>query len=76
MKLATVNVIEFANDTITVVHAFPDTKEGSIEAETLFSKMATDQQFDPEAIEIGLEDGQIERGLYKLFLVHSNSNAD
>jgi division protein CdvB (Snf7/Vps24/ESCRT-III family) len=77
MKLQTVNVIEFFNETIQNVTSFSDDAEGNKEAETLFSKIATENGFSGDDIEAGLDDGYLDRPSddYNLFITHSNPDS-
>lgn len=72
MKLDTVNVIEYNNDEIIRIDSFSDDKEGNVEAEELFSKMAKENgAIDADLENFALDDGYYERGTYQLFLTHS-----
>jgi hypothetical protein len=81
MKLNTVNVIEFVDDTISSVRSFSDDAQGNAEAEQLFRQIANEQEksddeplFSEEDIEAGIDDGSLDdenRG-WAVYLVHSS----
>lgn len=73
MKLNSVNVVEYVNGTLAALYAFSDDTEGNKEAEDVFRKCAKDNDFDDEAIEIGLDDGLLSHSDsdYQLFIIHS-----
>ena len=70
-QIQTVNVIEYSDDALIGVTAFPDDESGNKEAEAHFKKCATENGAVEEDIESFIEDGYYETGLYQLFLVHS-----
>ncbi len=72
MKLSTVNVIESVEGSIIGVVSYPDIPEGNVLAEIAFTERATENGFDADEIEVGIDDGHLEKGTYDLFLVHSN----
>jgi hypothetical protein len=71
MNLATVNVIEYNHGTVTFVTSFADDKEGNVEAEALFKKIAKENGMEDSDIEICLEDGLYEDGDYQIFLTRA-----
>ena len=73
MKLQTVNVIEYFSDTIQAVHSFSDDKEGNAEAEKLFGEIAKENEFSDEDVEVGLDNGYLDRNCdnYTLYITHS-----
>jgi hypothetical protein len=72
MKLSTVNVIEFANDTVLGMSSWSDDTEGNAEAEKHFADCAKENGFSVDEIEIGLEEGSLENSSgYMVFIVHS-----
>jgi len=72
MKVDTVNVIEYADDTILGVTSFSEDDEGNKEAEAHFSKIAKEHGATEEDVDSFIEDGYHEQGTYQLFLCHSN----
>ena len=76
--LSTVNVIEFADEEILGLTAFPDTEEGNRNAEIRFHdiiKRNWDEELE-EVIEAAIEDGIYENGnkngTFKVNLTHSS----
>lgn len=70
-RLNTVNVVEYFDDAVQSLVAYPATEEGNKAAEELFNKCAKDNKFSDE--EIAEADGYLthsERD-YQLMLVHS-----
>lgn len=76
MKLATVNVIEYNNGTVNFVISFTDNKEGNVEAEALFKKIAKENGMEDSDVEICLEDGLYENGDYQIFLTRSKTTGN
>jgi hypothetical protein len=73
MKLQTVNVIEYKNDSILSVQSFTDNEEGNKEAEKVFEGIMRERNgVADEDVAISLEDGWYEEGDYQLFLTHSS----
>lgn len=72
-KLATINVIEYHNNSIQALHSFSIHEEGQKEADELFVKLARENDFSEEEIADGLTEGQLSHSEndYQLFLVHS-----
>ena len=71
--VSTVNVIEYANDTVMGIRSFTDNESGNKEAEKVYRSLIIEH--DPDAIEhdieMFLEDGYYEQGDYQVFLTHS-----
>jgi len=73
MKVNTVNVVEYNDDTILGITSFSDDEEGNKEAEDIFKRCAKENGATDEDLEAFiLEDGLYETGGYQLFLVHSS----
>jgi len=74
MKIDTVNVIEYTDDTINGITSYDETPEGNVEAETHFRSVLEEHgdNLNEEEIQACLEDGYWEQGDYQTFLVHSN----
>ena len=73
MKLDTVNVIEYCDDSVLSIRSFQDDEEGNKEAEELFTKILKEQNRSIEDdIEVALEDGFSEQGNYQIFISHSS----
>ena len=72
MKLSTVNVIEYVDDSVIGVSSFTDDKEGNVEAEDIFSRCAkANGATDQDLKDYALEDGMYECGTYQVFIAHS-----
>ena len=71
-KIKTVNVIEYADDTILSVHSFKENKTGNKEAEELFSSMVIENDGDPVKMNDYLDDGVYTGHGYSVYIVHSN----
>lgn len=73
MKSNTVNVTEYANDTILGIHSFSDDDEGNKEAEECFKRIIKESghEVTNEEMEVFLEDGYFEQGNYQVFITHS-----
>lgn len=74
MKLNTVNVIEYFNNTIQQIASFEDNESGNKLAEHLFKQIANENSFNNDEIEIGLDNGYVGSKYfdYQLFLTHSS----
>jgi len=77
MKVSTVNIITYADNTVLGVTSFKDGKKGNKEAEALFKttirELYTTKDVSDEEIEDCLDNGYFESGDYQIFIVHSNS---
>jgi hypothetical protein len=77
MKLATVNVIEYMDGTVSMITAFSDDEEGNKEAEVLFTRLVehyhTDHQPMPDELATCLEDGYFfdDKKNLQIFITHS-----
>lgn len=79
IRLATVNVVEMANDEMQSVRSFVDNPEGNKQAEKLFKRLVKEHEalFDENAkslpgdIQDNIEDGCYDDSGYQLFLTHS-----
>jgi hypothetical protein len=69
--LKTVNVVEYYSNTIQAVTSFNDDAAGNWEAEFLFTTIAKENDFSDEEIEVGIEEGYVEKENYQLFIVHN-----
>jgi hypothetical protein len=70
--VATVNVIEFADDQPIGLASYPDNKKGNEEAEKRFKAIAKENgTFSDEDLEAYVEDGIVENGTWKAVLFHS-----
>jgi len=71
--VSTINVIEYANDTVLGVRSFTDNESGNKEAEEVYRSII--KEHDPDStiheVEMFLEDGYYEQGDYQVFLAHS-----
>ena len=74
MKIATVNVVEIADDSIIGIRSFSDNEEGNKEAETLFVECVKENgdNISDEEMEVFIEDGYFEQGSYLVVISHSN----
>ena len=79
MKLNTVNVIEYEDDTILQIASFTEDKPGIKEAEDLFTKCIKENcsleetdELDENAINDCISDGYFKTGSYQVFLSHSS----
>jgi len=74
MKIATVNVVEIADDSIIGIRSFSDNEEGNKEAETLFVEYVKENgdNISDEEMEVFIEDGYFEQGSYLVVISHSN----
>lgn len=70
MKLNTVNIIEYNDDTVLGIHSFSDDPEGNTQAEEHFSKILKEQEVSQEDIDFSLEEDYYEQGEYQLFITH------
>lgn len=71
-KINTVNVIEYADNTVQQVFSYVENREGNIEAEDMFAKLAIANGMAKTDIFDCLSDGIFENGNYQVFIVHSN----
>ena len=72
MKLSTVNVIEYVDDSVIGVSSFTDDEEGNKEASNLFGRCAkANGATDKDLKDYALEDGMYECGTYQVFIAHS-----
>lgn len=72
MKLNSINVIEYVDDSVIAVYSFSDDEEGNKEAENVFSRCAKENGAEDKDLEdYALEDGMYEAGTYQVFLAHS-----
>jgi hypothetical protein len=72
MKINTINVVEYIEDSVTNVVSFSDDPEGIKEAEECFIKVISENHnIDEIEKEIFIEDGYFEEGDYQAFLTHS-----
>lgn len=77
--IATVNVLEWYNDSPNELMAFPDTAEGNKAAEKMFTKIGMEHGMAEEETPVCIENGyfgppssiQSLSGAYQLFIVHS-----
>ena len=74
MKVNTVNVIEYAGDTLLGVVSFDNTPEGNQEAEEHYKKIILEHCVDCNEAELSsfIEDGYFEQGDYQIFIKHSS----
>jgi hypothetical protein len=72
MKVDTVNVIEYADDSILGVTSFTDNEEGNKEAEAIFRQVAKENGMEDVDAESFVEDGYFEQGTYQVFITHSS----
>ena len=72
-KVNTVNVIEYADDTILSVHSFKECKSGNKEAEALFSNMVIENSGDLGDLKMDdyLDNGVYTGHGYSVYIVHS-----
>jgi hypothetical protein len=68
MKLNTVNVTEYADNTVLGITSFSNDEEGIKEAEAHFSALAKEQGVEDSELDAFIEDGYYEQGDYQLFL--------
>jgi hypothetical protein len=71
MKLDTINVIEYVNDSVISVTSFTDDKLGNSEAEAIFRMVAMANGMNMNDADSFSEDGYFEQGTYQVFLTHS-----
>jgi hypothetical protein len=73
-RIATVNVIELAEGEVCGIASFPDTEEGSRNAEIRFHDVIKENVDDEleEVIETAIEDGHYEKDTYSVCLTHSS----
>jgi len=71
MKIATVNVVEYADDDLISITSFEETSDGNIEAEEHFKAVLKDNGVPKEDIDSFTEEGYWEQGTYQVFLSHS-----
>ena len=73
-KVDTVNVIEYADDSVSGVVSFTETPEGNKEAEAWFTKLVKedDDKATNDEMIVFLDDGWYEAGTYQIFLTHSS----
>jgi len=77
MKLDTVNVIEYSDDSVLGIFSFTDDEVGNKEAEEVFSRCAKENgATDDDLNDYALDDGMYESGNYQVFLTHSLSKID
>jgi len=71
-KLRTVNVIEYADDTVIRVSSFSEDAEGNAEAEAVFKACVKENgdNVTDEELSSFVEDGMYEQGSYQAFLAH------
>jgi|WetSurMetagenome_2_1015567.scaffolds.fasta_scaffold316446_2 hypothetical protein len=72
MNIRTINVVEYADDTVQQVVAYPDTPEGNGEAEAMFKACAMENGMAEVDTVDCLNDGLFEQGDYQVFIVHSS----
>jgi hypothetical protein len=73
MKVDTVNIIEYKDDSVSKITSFSEDEEGNKEAEALFKTVAKDTMGATEAdAEACLDDGWYEQGTAQVFISHSN----
>ena len=74
MKIKTVNVIEYVDDSIIGLTSFNDDQEGNQEAEAHYKIIVKehDPEVTDEEMEVFLEDGYYESGEYQAFISHSS----
>ena len=74
MKIDTVNVIEYTDDTINGITSYDNTPEGNEEARAHFLAILGElgDNLTDEEVQEYLDDGYWEQGDYQTFLVHSN----
>lgn len=74
MKLNSVNVVEYVDDSIVGLSAYSDDEEGNKEAEGHFSRCAKENgATDKDLKDYALGDGMYECGTYQVFLTHSSN---
>lgn len=71
MKLNTVNVIEYADNTVLGITSFSNDEEGIKEAEAHFSALAKEQGVEEGELNAFVEEGYYEQGDYQLFVINS-----
>ena len=74
MKQNTVNIVEYATDSIIGLRSFSDDPEGNKEAEETFRSVIKehDSEVTDEELDAFVEEGYHEQGDYQLFLTHSS----
>ena len=74
MKIPTVNVIELFSGIFESIDSFSEDLQGNAEAQVLFRKKLTDNDFELTEDEIQdiIDDGYFECGKFELLLTHSN----
>jgi len=72
MKIPTVNVIEYVDDSIISLHSFSDDLEGNKEAATLFIRIIQENGADECGVDLGIGEGYFEQGDYQAFITHSS----
>ena len=74
MKIPTVNVVEYVNNSILRIHSFTEDKSGNKEAEEVYLSII--KEHEPDAsnheIEMFLEYSYYRQGNYQAFLTHSS----
>ena len=73
MKVDTINVVEYADDSLLGVTSFSNDEAGSIEAEAHFRAVAKENtpEVTDEEMASFVEEGYHEQGDYQLFLTRS-----
>jgi hypothetical protein len=69
--IPTVNVIELLGGVVNSIYSFPDTHEGSTNAENLFWKLGEENGMLLRELNDYLNDGIFEEGSYELLITHS-----
>jgi len=73
-EIKTVNVIEYFDDSIQTVHAFPETKKGNQAAEDIFAKCVRENAghaYTNEELGEFMTEGYFQDFTYIVYLVHS-----
>ena len=71
MKISTVNIVEYYEDTVIGVTSFTNDEEGNKEAEEAFGKIITDNGAHTDDIAGCIEECFYEQGTYQAFLIVS-----
>jgi len=71
MKVDTVNVIEYKEDTVENLFAFTNNEDGNSQAEEMFKTLATSHGCPDCDVESYVEDGHYTQNGWGVMLVHS-----
>lgn len=73
MKLNTVNVVEYVDDSIIGIDSFTDDEVGNKEAEDMFIRCAKENGANDKDLKDYdcIKEGMYECGTYQVFIIHS-----